>query len=295
MKNAIKKLSRTLTLSSSALVILFVPKPATAQSEIKVDGLEVEQGSLPITVSGEKFNLEARVFHPPGNGPFPLVIINHGTPISIADAGAAKLGFTQAAEWFAHNGSVVVVPLRPGFGNSDGPYMEPEGRCNNRDYVSEGRETAKVEAAIVASAAKFPDVDAIHIIVVGHSAGGFGAIALGDEPPSGVIGIINFAGGRGGDDNEEICGGKKRLIDATRDLGSNNQIPQLWLYGANDHFFPPSLGHALFDAYKEGSKAPMTFVDLPSFGKDGHQILSDANPSVWSEPVSQFIGTVMKH
>ena len=29
-------------------------------------------------------------------------------------------------------------------------------------------------------------------------AGGFGAIALGDAPPSGVVGIISFAGGRGG-------------------------------------------------------------------------------------------------
>jgi dienelactone hydrolase len=173
--------------------------------------------------------------------------------------------------------------------------MEPGGRCDNRDYANDGRETAKVESAIVASASRLPDVDASHIIVIGHSAGGYGAIALGDDPPPGVLGVISFAGGRGGDDHEQICGGKQRLIDATGVLGRGNQLPQLWLYAANDHFFPPTLGHAMFDAYHQGSKAPVTFVDLPAFGKDGHQTVSRGDPSIWAQPVRAFLDTVMKH
>ena len=274
---------------------LSMPSVAAAQAVTEINGIKIQTGALPITLDDRNFNLAVRVFNPQGGGPFPLVVINHGTPVSISDARSVKLGFTQASEWFARHGYIVVVALRPGFGNSDGPYMEPGGPCGNRDYASDGRETAKVEAAIVASASRLPNVDQSHIIVIGQSAGGYGAIALGDSPPPGVLGIISFAGGRGGDDHEDICGGKQRLIDATGILGKSNQVPQLWLFAANDHFFPPALGHAMFDAYKAGSKAPVTFVDLPAFGKDGHQTFGQADPSVWAEPVDAFLKTILRH
>jgi dienelactone hydrolase len=253
-----------------------------------------DQG-LRIAMAGRTFTLAARVFHPVGPGPFPLVVINHGTPVSIDDALATKLGFTRAAQWFASQGYMVVVALRPGFGTSDGPYMERSGPCQHRDYVQDGRETAAVEGAIIESAAKLPDVDAHRIVVVGQSAGGFGAIALADAPPVGVVGVISFAGGRGGDDHEHICGGAQRLIDATAVLGKANQMPQLWLVAANDHFFPPALAHAMAAAYREGSKPPVQFVDLPAFDDDGHKTLGQADPSVWAPAVSAFLRTVSKH
>ena len=292
------KLSDLLRGFFSAGMILLCPatamRVAQAQTTIEKDGLEVEQGALPVELGGRELNLETRVFRPMGDGPFPLVLINHGTPNTIADARKMKLGFTQAAEWFGHQGFEVLIALRPGFGNSDGPYMEETGPCNNRDYARDGLETAAIEAAIVASASRLAKVDRSRIIVVGHSAGGFGAIALADAPPPGVVGIISFAGGRGGDDNENICSGEKRLVDGTAILGKGNQVPQLWLFAANDHFFPPKIGHAMFDAYEAGSKQPMTFIDLPPFGADGHQTFAGADPSVWASPVSAFIQSVLK-
>jgi dienelactone hydrolase len=221
-------------------------------------------------------------------------VINHGTPVSIADARNEKLGFSSASAWFAGQGYVVVVALRPGFGDSDGPYLERSGPCSDRDYVHDGRETAAVESAIVETAARLPGVDPKRIIVVGQSAGGFGAIALGDQPPHGVLGIISFAGGRGGDDHEHICSGADRLVQAAGALGQTNQVPQLWLFAANDHFFPPPVAHKMFDAYKAGSTPPIWFVDLPPFDDDGHKTLGHADPSVWAKPVSGFLNDVLK-
>jgi dienelactone hydrolase len=251
-----------------------------------------ETGWLQVPIAGRSFKLAAQIFRPTGAGPFPLVVINHGIPVSSADARKQKPGFGIASEWFAGQGYVVVVPQRPGFGESDGPYLESSGPCSNRDYVHDGRTTAAIESAIVQAAAHLPGVDPQRIIVVGQSAGGFGAIALGDAPPSGVVGIISFAGGRGGDDHEHICGGAERLAEAVGAFGRANQVPQLWLYADNDHFFPPSVAHLMFDAYRAGSKPPVRFVGLPPFDGDGHRTFSSADPSVWADPVTTFLTEV---
>jgi dienelactone hydrolase len=249
----------------------------------------VEAGSMKVPIDGREFRLVVHIFRPSGAGPFPLVVINHGTPVSIVDAPKQKPGFSAASAWFAEQGYLVVVAQRPGFGESDGPYLEPSGPCSNRDYVRDGHQTAMVESAIVRTASRLPGVDPTKIIVVGQSAGGFGAIALGDAPPSGVLGIINFAGGRGGDDHEHICSGADRLAQAVGIFGEANQVPQLWLYAVNDHFFPPAVAHLLFDAYKAGSKPAVRFVELPPFDGDGHKTLGYADPAVWANPVSTFL------
>jgi len=257
-------------------------------------GVAREAGWLRVAIGGRDFRLAVHVFRPHGAGPFPLVVINHGIPVSIVDARHEKVGFSIAAAWFAEHGFIVVVALRPGFGESDGPYLEPSGPCANRDYVREGRETAAVESAIVQTAAQLPGVEPSQIIVVGQSAGGFGAIALGDAPPAGVVGIISFAGGRGGDDHEHICSGVASLAKAAETFGRANQVPQLWLYADNDHFFPPSVAHMMFNAYQGGSKPAVRFVGLPPFDGDGHKTLGHADPSVWADPVSAFLTEVLK-
>jgi dienelactone hydrolase len=155
--------------------------------------------------------------------------------------------------------------------------------------VRDGRLTAVVESAIVGAASRLPGVDPTKIIVVGQSAGGFGAIALGDAPPPGVIGIVSFAGGRGGDDQEHICGGATRLAQAAGIFGRTNHVPQLWLYAVNDHFFPPLVAHQMFDAYKMGSKPSVRLVELPPFDGDGHRTLAYAEPAVWADPVITFL------
>jgi dienelactone hydrolase len=285
--------------AATSLALARNPSPEAAQTDVLQkdqipSGASVRDQRLMIRLGARDFSLAARVFRPAGSGPFPLVVINHGTPVSGNDARFTKLGFSQGARWFVSRGFVVVVALRPGFGASDGPYMEPSGPCDDRDYVKDGRETAAVEAAIVESAATLPGVDPHRIVVVGQSAGGFGAIALADAPPPGVVGIVSFAGGRGGDDHEHICSGAARLIGATATLGKANRLPQLWLVAANDHFFPPPLAHAMAEAYQTGSGPMIRFVDLPPFDGDGHKTFGQADPSVWAPAVSAFLAEVMK-
>ena len=249
----------------------------------------VSEARLPVTVGGVGYDLAARVYRPSGVAPFPLVVINHGTPPDKTKLPGIRLGYTRAASWFVDRGYMVVVALRPGFGSSSGTYLEAAGNCRNEDFVAAGRRTAAIESAIVSAAAALPSVDPKRVVVVGQSAGGYGAVALADAPPPGVVGVISFAGGRGGNGKEHICAGEDRLIAAERQFGAGNRLPQLWLYAANDHFFRPDLAHRMAAAYSGASAVPITFIDLPPFGDDGHQTFAKAAPAVWAAPVAAFL------
>ena len=55
------------------------------------------------------------VFRPAGDGPFPMVVMNHGTTRSPTERlFFPLLEFNAAASWFAERNNVVVAPQRPG-------------------------------------------------------------------------------------------------------------------------------------------------------------------------------------
>ncbi len=86
------------------------------------------------------------VFRPPGAGPFPLVIINHGSVQSAEmRAKLVHAEFRAASQWFVARGYAVALPQRPGHGETGGPYFEtnsPAGGCDNADYRRAGLATA---------------------------------------------------------------------------------------------------------------------------------------------------------
>ncbi|KMM76316.1 alpha/beta hydrolase [Xanthomonas sp. NCPPB 1128] len=249
---------------------------------------------MPVVVQGVDYALAARVYRPTGPGPFPLIVIHHGTPADKHKLADTRLGFARAARWFVARGYMVVLALRPGYGSSSGSYLEGAGNCHDVDFVVAGRKIAAAETAIVDAAARLPGVDPQRIVVVGQSAGGLGAVALADAPPPGVRGVISFAGGRGSNGKEVICAGEDRLVDAEKTLGAANTLPQLWLYAENDHFFRRALAHRMYAAYRAGSTPPVAFVDLPPFGDDGHKTFAQADPSVWARPVAAFLAQVVR-
>jgi dienelactone hydrolase len=248
---------------------------------------------VPIDAGSEESLLETTVYRPSGPGPFPLVTINHGKPRPDGtDPSAMRPSFGAAAHWFVDRGFAVAVPMRRGYGLSSGPISDTAGPCSDRDYFATALKTAADMEGVVAYLRKQMFVDRNRVVVVGQSYGGLGALGVAYDKPEGVIGIVNFAGGAGSNRPGEICSGRERLIAAVGRLGEHNLLPQVWLYAENDHYFEPSLAHAMVEAYRAGSRASVTFVDLPPFGEDGHFTFARGDPAIWAAPVDRYLANL---
>jgi len=245
----------------------------------------------PYRDAGSRFLLETMVYRPAGPGPFPLVTINHGVPGDKRRLRATEPAYQTAAHWWIAHGYAVAVPLRRGIGRSQGEFAESTDNCDAADFAR----VAFVAAADIKGVARYLETEPFIIpnrtIVVGQSVGGFAGLAVAADPPPGVVGIVDFAGGIGGYGDGTICGGADGLIEAARQLGLRAKLPTLWLYAANDQWFGP-VARPMFDAYRAGSKLPVTFVALPPFSYDGHATLYRADSDVWGSAVAAFLATL---
>ncbi len=109
------------------------------------------------------------------------------------------------------------------------------------------------------------------MIVIGHSAGGWGALALAGEDPKEVAAIIAFAPGRGGHANDfpnQVCA-PHTLIAAAGEFGKGARVPVTWLVAANDSLFFAALSRQLADAFRSGG-GKVDFRVLAAYGSEGH-------------------------
>jgi pimeloyl-ACP methyl ester carboxylesterase len=176
--------------------------------------------------------------------------------------------------------------MRRGFGHSDGPVMEISGPCDNRNYVRSAQISADDVVATVQALKAQAWVDPTRILLVGVSTGGLAVTAAAARKPASLVGVVNFAGGRGSKGPDEVCQ-PERLVEAVRVFGEAARAPALWIYAENDHFFGPDLAGQMFAAYTGGG-APATLVMERPFGEDGHFLFTDA-PERWWPTVDDFL------
>jgi pimeloyl-ACP methyl ester carboxylesterase len=168
----------------------------------------------------------------------------------------------------------VLVPERLGHGVTGGRYVEDQGGCDDADYVRSGRATAGEIALALEDVRKQDFIRKDAAIVIGHSAGGWGALALANVDPKAISAIIAFAPGRGGHANDEsnrICA-PHTLLAAAAEFGKAARIPVTWLVAANDSYFAPSFSLALVDAFRR-SGGKVDFRALPAVGSEGHWMI----------------------
>jgi dienelactone hydrolase len=224
--------------------------------------------------------LETHIYAPPGDGPFPLVVINHGKEFGDPHFQQSADYYGQALE-FVRRGYAVIVPMREGFAKSGGTYRSDS--CNDED---DGLTGAADVLAAIDYAKHLPYVDPTRIVVIGQSHGGLATMALGSLNPPGVVALINFAGGL----HFLNCPGSERsLVEAFGAYGKTARMPSLWMYGDNDSLFPPPLVKRMLTAYEDAG-GHAQFIDYGTFGSDGHIMFSQYNGMpIWLPAVSRFL------
>lgn len=229
--------------------------------------------------------LETTLFVPPGLGPFPLVVINHGKA-----AGNPKFDprarYPIASREFVRRGYMVVVPMRPGFSKSGGHYIETG--CNTE---SNGRLQAESIIAFLDELVKRPEVDRTRILVIGQSHGGLTALALGAVGYPGLRGLMNFAGGLRMTAN--FCTWEKSMVDAFAAYGREAKVPSLWFYGDNDGHWGADLPRAAHAAYlAAGGQARLVAYGVFA-GGDAHGMFSSARGlDIWWPETEKFLGEI---
>ena len=223
--------------------------------------------------------LETTLFRPPGDGPFPLVIINHGKSPGDAHLQPRQRYLLQARE-FVSRGYAVATPMRQGFAGSGGAYAG--GNC---DIEGNGNAQAVDVLVTLSALSRRPDIDVSHTVVMGQSHGGLTTMAVGALGLKEVVGLVNFAGGL----RVENCPTWRiELAHAMGDYGARTRVPSLWFYGDNDEYFSVDTWQAMFKDYVDaGGSARM--VAFGKFRDNSHAMFaSGAGLQIWLPEVRTF-------
>jgi dienelactone hydrolase len=236
---------------------------------------------LPVYEKGQSFQFETTIFKPPGDGPFPLLLMNHGK-----DRGDShkqpRDRFLAMSREFVKRGYAVVVPMRKGFATSTGSY--DDYGCNMKDN---GLQQASDIEAVLNAFQKMRWVDHDRVIVAGQSYGGLATLAFGTLNYPGVRGLLNFAGGLRIDGSS--CDWKNSLANAFANYGARTALPSLWFYGQNDSYFDPALAQRLQTAYQSSGGASQ-LIAYGAFKNDAHGMVGSRDGvSIWRSDVERFL------
>lgn len=253
----------------------------------------VRREVLLVPAQDKRTQMRTILVRPEGAGPFPLVVINHGS----VESAELREKFPQPAyeepvRWFLRRGYAVALPLRPGHGETGGTYLESNGPCDSADFRKAGLATADSIIAAIGFLTARPFVKKSGVIVVGHSAGGWGALALASRNLREVSAVIAFAAGRGGRVNGRAnnnCS-PQRLVEAAHAFGEKARIPVLSLVAQNDTYIPADLAQKAAVAYRMAG-GRIEFRTLPDFSREGHALF-ELGVELWGPVVEQFLKNV---
>lgn len=243
---------------------------------------------IPVGAGLSRLELETTLFSPPGPGPFPLVVINHGKAAG-NPVFQERARYLHASREFVRRGYLVALPMRHGFSKSTGVFVL--GGCN---IAANGQAQADDIAAVLDELVRRPDVDPARIVVGGQSHGGLATLALGTRGRPGVKGLINFAGGLRIDNagSSSYCAWEKSLADAFEEYGAATRVPSLWFYGANDSYWPGELSRELHARYDAG-RGLARLVAYGPFKKDSHGMFSSRDGlAIWVPETERFLAAL---
>jgi dienelactone hydrolase len=244
-----------------------------------------------VIVTSGALTLRALLWRPPGSGPFPAVMFNHGSystedPLALEDASA--LGPV-----FARHGYVFLFLCRRGIGLSldqgpaDGDLMARASAANGRMgrnrvqlRLLDGEEFNEALAGLAFLRA-LPDVDVLRIAVVGHSFGGSLTLFLSARDTALRSAVVFGAAAGSWGQSREL---RARLLAAVKRISA----PALFIHAANDYSIAP--GKALAAEMQRLRKVHQLniYAAVGGSSRDGHNLVY-RSVTTWEDDVFTFL------
>lgn len=249
---------------------------------------------IPVTVrTAEGRDREGRIvvtlYRPAGAGPFPLMVVNHGRDAR-RRADPPRVRALGLASYGVRRGFAVAVPTRLGYGESGlDPDPEVIGPCDRPDYRPMMTAAARQIDATIRHLRGYEWIDARRVVIAGESVGGLAALAYSAHAGPETVGIINFAGGAGGDARSRPgrpCR-PAALSEALATVARPAGPPTLWLYAENDMYWGPTNPRAWADAYQRAGGTRELHV-FPPLGEDGHTLAARGR-NFWRPVTDAFL------
>jgi dienelactone hydrolase len=231
--------------------------------------------------------LPITVYRPLGDGPYPLVVFNHGRATREKRASQGRYRPEAAARYLVAKGFVVLVPTRIGYWETYGNFDPENSACKSIEPMSLA--ASEQVLATVEFSKTLPYVDASRWLVAGQSVGGLTTVATVGRSPEGLVGGINFSGGTGG--NPDLNPGRPCNPGATTqywgEIAKGAKVPMLWLYWENDKYWGPDLPKTWHKAWVDGGGKAIFSAFGPS-GSNGHFGLNE-DMDHWLPVVDAFL------
>lgn len=249
-----------------------------------------------VTITSGALKLRAFVFRPPGNGPFPAVLFNHGS--YGADDPMPADEPSRIGPVFARHGYILLFLFRQGVGLSKGQGTAG-GDLIDRATAADGDEgfervlltlleTEELDEALAALAylRTLPGVDPQRVAVAGHSFGGPLSLLVAEREPA-LRAVAFFAGAAASWKRSPAL--RARLLTAVKRIAA----PVFFIYAANDYSTAP--GERLA-AEMERLGKPHRLKIYPAFGgtpREGHNLVYRSVPA-WEADVFPFLDPLLQ-
>jgi dienelactone hydrolase len=235
--------------------------------------------------------LEAYLYLPAGEGPFPLVVYNHGS------APAGQEGREFAASFIAQlllpAGYAVLVPERRGYGKSEGlPFSQDVGADRGQRFVQRQRQ----EASDVNAAADYvlarpgAPLDRHRVAIIGYSFGGIVTTLAASESHRYAAVVLQAPGALNWEHSEML---RRALVAAAAKIPAPT-----WCGCAENDATTGNVSQLCGAVARAGTKAvhkiypPFTGA-APGAANPGHAVFGARGVDVWREDVMTFLAEAL--
>jgi len=237
-----------------------------------------------VTFPSGKLVLHGFLYRPEGNGPFPVILYNHGS--EKMPGSKPTLG-----EFFSNKGYVFFVPHRRSHGRSpDDSFVDSLYARGTGGIVALHEIHLEDQLSALSYLKQLPYVDTNRIAVAGCSYGGIQtvlAVEANAEQKLGLRAAIDFAGGAMSWSSFSL---RARMVKAVRAA----TIPVLFIQAENDYDLGPS--RTLAGELDQLGK-PHKLLIFPPYGQtheEGHGGFCTQATNVWGTAVISFLDASMQ-